>query len=57
MTSPVQPSPSNLQPLSSIFRSPFSISHSPSSILRFVRRYIPWAAIDALIVAASLLLA
>ena len=31
--------------------------HSPFSIFRFIRRYVPWGVIDALIVAASLLLA
>lgn len=36
-------------------RSPFS--HIPISILQFIRRYVPWGIIDAMIIAFSLLLA
>ena len=39
------------------FHLPSSILHPPFSIFRFIRRYVPWGVIDALIVAASLLLA
>ncbi|MBM4465768.1 MAG: polysaccharide biosynthesis protein [Chloroflexi bacterium] len=42
---------------SSNIHSPISNIHSPSSIFRFIRRYVPWGVIDALVVIFSLLLA